>query len=207
MKVCGMRNVENIQQILKSNIDYIGFIFYEKSSRNVKDSQATKFAHLDFGNTKKIGVFVDEKIEIVKDKVEKFKLDGVQLHGDESPDYCSALSKDLLVFKAIAIKSRQDFDAADAYHDKVAMMLFDTKSDKLKGGTGKKFDWSLLESYKGPTPFLLSGGIQPSDIDILKTFMHPYFAGVDLNSGFEISPALKNENLITAFTKAFKANK
>lgn len=206
MKVCGMRDAENIQQILSSDIDYIGFIFYEKSKRNVLDLQAAHLTDIDFGKTKKIGVFVDETIDLIQDKIKTFNLDGVQLHGNESPEYCNALNEKIMTFKAISIKTKEDLLKADAYHGKVDMILFDTKSEKLKGGTGKKFDWSLLQAYNGPTPFLLSGGIQADDIEIVNAFEHPYYSGVDLNSGFEISPALKDEKLIGDFKRVFKTH-
>ena len=206
VKVCGMLEYKNIEEILELSIDYMGFIFYEPSSRNVSDSLASTIANIDFGNTKKIGVFVDEKIKVIVEKIEQFKLDGLQLHGEESPAFCKAFNQNLFISKAISIRTKSDLKQLIPYHEIVDLIVFDTKSDVLKGGTGRKFDWSILQDYEGPTPFLLSGGIQSYDAGIINSFNHPYCLGVDLNSGFEIKPGRKDKKLIMEFKDIFRGS-
>jgi len=210
IKVCGMRDSENIQSLLALKPDFVGFIFYNKSKRYVTD-----FPKVDFPNDiKKVGVFVNETIEEVIKTVTAYKLDCVQLHGNESPEYCKELRHSELVtelgrsvvseshsfeiFKAFSIDDTFDFSITNDYQKTCDYLLFDTKG-KDYGGNGVKFNWLVLENYKGETPFLLSGGITKNDVDQIKKIKHAAFAGLDINSGFEIEPALKNINDIKDF--------
>lgn len=198
IKVCGMRNSENIQSLLALKPDFVGFIFYAKSKRFVGD-----FPQIDFPKEiKKVGVFVNETIEEIERIVLKHQLNAVQLHGNESPEYCKALlrigNQQIEILKAFSVDDDFDFSETEPYQAVCDYLLFDTKG-KDYGGNGIKFNWDVLQKYKGKIPFLLSGGISKNDVFDIKNFKHYAFAGVDINSGFETEPALKNINEIKEF--------
>ena len=226
IKVCGMRDTENISELVKLKPDYIGFIFYGKSKRFV-----AKFPKIEIpSKIKKVGVFVNENIDEVIEIVEKNKLDAIQLHGSETPEYCKDLRNCLTkpsrsevtersrsdnsgevistplnhpfeIFKAFSVDDNFNFEKTKVYEKACNYFLFDTKG-KDYGGNGVKFNWQILDNYKGETPFLLSGGISKVDAAEIKNVSHKAFAGVDINSGFEIEPGLKN----IANIKEFKQN-
>ena len=188
IKVCGMREAENIREVEALGIDMMGFIFWPKSSRYV----SKRPAYLPT-QCKRVGVFVNEDAETIKKIAEDYALDYIQLHGSESPDYIHALRVDcgFAVIKAFNIATTEDLETTKPYEGIVDYFLFDTKG-KSVGGNGEKFDWSVLEAYHGDTSFLLSGGIGPDDAERVKAFRHPKCIGIDLNSKFEDEPALKN---------------
>ena len=192
VKVCGMRDAENIREVEALGIDLIGFIFWPKSSRYVSERPA----YLPT-NCKRVGVFVDENIEVVKKIAQDYALDYIQLHGNETPDYCALLKGHKLI-KAFNIATAEDFEQTKPYEGLVNYFLFDTKG-KSVGGNGTKFDWSVLDDYHGTTPFILSGGIGPDDAARIRSFHHPQLAGIDLNSKFEDAPALKNIQKLKTF--------
>ena len=190
-----MREAENIRELEAQGVDLMGFIFWPKSSRYVSERPAylpTK--------CKRVGVFVDERIEEVQRIAKEYALDFIQLHGHETPDYIRQLD-DLSIIKAFNIATADDFAACIPYEGLVDYFLFDTKG-KSVGGNGEKFDWSVLKAYHGRTPFLLSGGIGPDDAERIKAIRHPRYAGIDLNSRFELSPALKDINKLKTFIQA-----
>jgi len=194
IKVCGLTDNESSRTIARlDGISHLGFIFYEKSPRFTKTSVQT--------SKSKIGVFVNEELSKVLELVEKHQLSGVQLHGDETPKFVESLPKTLLKIKAIGISSSADIEKAAPFEGIVDYLLFDTKSVSF-GGTGKMFDWTILQNYKGNTPFILSGGIGLDSANELDSFYHPKFAGYDLNSRFEREPKVKNVAQIELFTKA-----
>ena len=195
IKVCGMRDKENISGLLALKLDYIGFIFYDKSKRFVAD-----FPQIEIPSSiKKVGVFVNETIKEIIEKANKHTLDFVQLHGNETPEYCSALSaKKIKIIKAFSVDENFDFSATKLFEKHVSLFLFDTKGNNY-GGNGIKFNWELLQNYSGKTPFLLSGGISKNDSEEIKKFKHPSFLGIDINSGFELEPGLKNIKEIKEF--------
>lgn len=194
IKVCGMREAENIREVEALGIDLMGFIFWPKSSRYVSErpSYLPK-------KCKRVGVFVNEDIEQVKHIAADYALDYIQLHGSESPGYVQQLH-DWQVIKAISVSSRDDIATFKDYEGLVDYFLFDTKCTCM-GGSGQQFDWSVLDSYDGNTPFLLSGGIGPDDAERVKAFHHGKCIGIDLNSKFELSPALKDINKLQEFIK------
>lgn len=203
VKVCGMRDKENIQQVLSIAPNYMGLIFYSKSPRYVGNEYQPHLCQ-NFAPTNKVGVFVNEPIESVLQKAELFGLQTIQLHGNETPDYCKELkSKGFAIFKAFGISNKTDFIACEEYTPFVNYFLFDTKSSNY-GGTGIKFDWEILSGYNNNTPFLLSGGITINDVETIKNISHPKFIGVDLNSGFELKPALKDIILLKKFIEEIK---
>jgi phosphoribosylanthranilate isomerase len=194
IKICGMTDAENIREVEKLNPTMMGFIFYEKSPRycQVKPSYLPTSA-------KRVGVFVDADITYIKNQMFDFQLDYVQLHGNETPAFCQELkATGIGVIKAIGMSCEADLWVAEAYINMCDYLLFDTKTPK-QGGSGKQFNWNLLSAYKGPTPFLLSGGIGPEDAEKLQQFHHPMLAGYDLNSKFESSPGIKNVPKLKAF--------
>ena len=215
VKVCGTRDIENIEQLLQLPIDYIGFVFYSKSPRLVKEKSRLGAWIQDnpdkFGAVRRVGVFVNAEIEEILNKVHDYQLDYVQLHGDERPEYCRELSSfwkvSLIrrpeVIKAFAVGDDFDFAQTRAYHGACALFLFDAKGG-APGGTGRSFDWSLLAKYEGPTPFLLAGGIGPEMASDIRRLAHPQLLGVDINSRFEQEPGVKNIEWVRAFVNALK---
>lgn len=204
VKVCGMREAENIRAVEALGVDWMGFIFWEHSSRCVSQRPAYLPTR-----AKRVGVFVDESLDVVCQHVEAFGLDVVQLHGSESPAYLrdlrSSCDARLLIVKAFSIATRDDLLQTSLYEGLADFFLFDTKA-QFVGGNGRKFDWSVLAHYDGSTPFLLSGGIGPDDASRLSAFSHPLLAGIDLNSRFEAAPAQKNVELLKQFLYDIQQN-
>lgn len=205
IKICGMRDPENISGVVAALPDYLGFIFYPKSKRFVGfEPSPEMFAEIP-ASIKKVGVFVDESPEKVLEISKKWNLDVVQLHGQETPEFCLQIrNSGINVFKAFAVGESFDFATLKAYSGVCDCFLFDTKG-LLPGGTGKKFNWQLLESYKLNVPFFLSGGIDPGDIEAIRDFSHPQLFGIDINSGFEISPAVKNIQKVKKFNAEIRS--
>lgn len=193
-----MRDSENIRAIEQTKADLMGFIFLPKSSRFV-----ASLPEYMPKKQKRVGVFVNASLEQILAKAQKFSLEYIQLHGDEPPAFCSELkNRGLKVIRAQRIANADDIIRAESYN-MADLMIFDTKTE-LYGGSGKKFNWQLLENYKGCVPFLLSGGIRSDTFEEIKAFFHPQFAGIDLNSGFEISPALKDVGKLNNFIEKIK---
>ncbi|MDD2284292.1 MAG: phosphoribosylanthranilate isomerase [Paludibacter sp.] len=205
IKICGMRDPDNIREVLTLNPDFIGFIFYPKSPRYVASPETLN--NIRFGQkTQKTGVFVNASLEEIMQKVKLYDLQAVQLHGEEPVSLCCSLkNRGLMVLKAFQIHSEEDFNSTSVYNHQVDYFLFDAKTISY-GGSGSKFDWSLLDAYQGDTPFFLSGGIASDDLDAIKKIRHPGFRGIDLNSRFETAPAIKNYMLLQQFIKQLKQN-
>ncbi len=205
-----MRNPNNIKDLLSLPVDWMGLIFYEKSSRNVPNSAAKDILAASEGKVKRVGVFVDEDIETIVQKVAKFKLTYVQLHGKESPDYCYDLlaksaktfgcGDELQIIKAFSVDENFDFATTKGYEPYINYFLFDTKG-KNPGGNGFTFDWTLLKEYNGSLPFLLSGGLDEFSAVAIQSLDLPKLVGVDVNSKFEIEPALKDVEMLRRFTQ------
>ncbi len=191
-KVCGMRDQQNIREVLRLEPHYMGFIFYPKSPRFVGDQWS--LSEIPFGKTAKVGVFVNENLEEVINKADQYQLDFLQLHGDESATYCKELhQRGFKIIKAIAIAEKSDFEHCYAYKSWVQYFLFDTKSAQY-GGTGTSFDWTLIDHYDQEVPFILSGGLTS---DIKQDFpAHWNLAFIDVNSKFESKPGYKDVSLL-----------
>lgn len=201
IKVCGMRNKENIQALLELNPDYIGFIFYDKSPRFVGEAFVNEIPVLIPEKIKKVGVFVNARTSYVTGKIAKYNLDVVQLHGGESSEYCKNLKeKNILIIKAFNLHETFDFTVLKEYENSCEFYLFDTKVPTY-GGSGRKFDWKILEKYDYHKPFFLSGGIDIGDVDEIKKLKEPDMITLDINSRFEKSPGLKDVELIEKFIK------
>lgn len=198
IKVCGMKYPENIQAVAALEPDYLGLIFYPHSPRFVGFEPNEDLTGLRLP-AKKAGVFVDKDFVTIKSIIQKYQLDAVQLHGNESAETCAALRNSVIVIKAFGVDESFDFDHLKAYEDKVDYFLFDTKT-VVYGGSGKVFDWHVLEKYTLNVPFFISGGLDNENISSVLQFKHPAFYGLDLNSRFEDAPGLKNiEKLKEAF--------
>ncbi len=205
IKVCGITQLKQLQQLDGLNIEYAGMIFVKDSPRYVGDSldkDAVKNADFDL---KKVGVFKNPEMIDVLDAIDEYGLDVVQLHGEESPEMCEDLSDEVEVIKVFNLTGDEDVDALVADYDAVCdYYLFDTKADGETGGTGKKFDWKILTRAKIEKPFFLSGGISVDDIAALKKFKHPDYFGVDINSRFEKEPGVKDMGQVLLFKKEMK---
>jgi|TARA_Y100000385_G_C13001313_1_gene597372 phosphoribosylanthranilate isomerase len=198
LKVCGMREIENISALAELKPDYMGFIFWAPSSRYVEYTTPALPNQI-----KKTGVFVDATPDYIQSTIQDHHLNAVQLHGEETPAYCELIQEfGVEVIKAFSIKEQFDFSLLDSYEDRCDYFLFDTKGE-LPGGNGYGFDWSILHNYSSTKPFFLSGGIGPEDYKKINSLLNldlPVFA-IDVNSKFELSPGLKNIDLITPFKK------
>lgn len=195
LKVCGMKDANNLAELIKVQPDFIGLIFHEKSPRNITKPNGLKIPN----EINTVGVFINETEGFVLDKIDKFNLLYIQLHGKESPQFCKKVK--LLkrkIIKAFNVHPDFDFTQLTKYEPHCDYFLFDSFG-KNPGGNGITFDWTLLNNYKGTTPFLLSGGIHPEMAETLKTFSHPMFAGIDINSKFEIEAGLKDIEKIKNF--------
>lgn len=187
-----MRNPQNITDIAALNPDYLGFIFYEKSKRYVgEDFDEAATYHLPKG-IKKIGVFVNASMEYVLSKVKRYGLDLVQLHGEESPEFCRDLQRNNIpVIKVFAVGQTFDFSVLEPYKPHCNYFLFDTKG-KEKGGNGMVFNWEVLKDYDNEKPFFLSGGLSLENVGKVKELQGLNIVAIDVNSGFEVAPALKD---------------
>ena len=207
VKVCGMRDPDNIRQIDELGcVDWMGFIFFPPSSRNVEHVPDYLPQHCQ-----RVGVFVNATPEEIQHRQKEFGFCLIQLHGDETPDYCQALRTRLeegtKLIKMIPIASSEELANTQAYEGIVDYFLFETKC-KGYGGSGKQFDWDILKGYQGQTPFLLTGGIGPEDAEKVQAFLTSHLSpitskciGIDLNSRFETAPALKYVEKVKEFIK------
>lgn len=201
LKICGMK--KNPLEVAALQPDYMGFIFWEPSQRYFKGT----LPHLPH-RIKKVGVFVDATLTKVLARIEDYQLLLVQLHGNESPEYCAAVKEKaphVAVIKVFSIKDDFDFSILASYEPVCDFFLFDTKG-KLPGGNGYTFDWKVLKKYPSTKPFFLSGGIGPDQLGSIKVFLDrpesKYCHALDVNSGFEIEPGWKDATLLADFKKA-----
>lgn len=202
-----MKYPDNITELAGLPVEMVGMIFYPGSPRYVGTMSRSDIQAIGSATTgevvDRVGVFVNETMDVIRQKMNEYMLDMVQLHGDESPGFCFELNKEIPVIKAFSIAEIADFSQTEAYDGLWGYFLFDTKTAQ-RGGSGQKFDWKILDAYKGRTPFFLSGGISAGDAEAIKSIEHPKFYGVDLNSCFEIEPGLKDIRLLEIFIKTLK---
>lgn len=216
IKVCGLREADNIREVAALGVDWIGMIFWPKSPRFVSmlpiragilPDEAPLSPFTSFLTPKKVGVFVNPTAQDVITRVVSCGLDIVQLHGHETPTLIRNLRRTLgegvKMMKAISVAEVDDVVTYKSYADCVDYFLFDTKC-KTVGGSGEQFDWSVLQTYDGDVPFLLSGGIGPDDAKRVEAFRHEKCIGIDLNSRFEIVPGVKDITLLRQFINVLK---
>ena len=204
IKVCGMTDASNIRQVAETGVDWIGMIFWQPSSRCCHDPGVAQTIP---EGIQRVGVVVDEEVETIVRRTEECGLNRVQLHGRETATSIRQLRQRLPqgveIIKAISILTLDDLALAKASEPLADYLLFDTKCETV-GGSGRQFDWSILNHYQGQRPFLLSGGIGPDDARRLAAFSHPQLAGYDLNSRFETAPGIKNVEALRQFLKERK---
>ncbi|WP_372919910.1 phosphoribosylanthranilate isomerase [Salegentibacter sp.] len=207
-----MKQPKNISEVAELQPDYMGFIFYEKTPRYFE----AEIPQLSPG-IKKTGVFVNASVDYILEKVKKNKLQTVQLHGGESAEFCQELKiifagmDRMEIIKVFSVKEEFDFSELQEFEESVDYFLFDTKG-KTKGGTGETFNWELLKDYPSSTPFFLSGGIGPEEVDDIKKLQKHFeqqgkpevFYAVDVNSKFELEPGMKDPNLLQKFSEKLK---
>ncbi|MNX47092.1 N-(5'-phosphoribosyl)anthranilate isomerase [compost metagenome] len=206
LKICGMKYPDNILEVGSLLPDYMGFIFWEKSARYFDGDMPDLPKSI-----RKVGVFVNESIPIILEKIAKYNLQAIQLHGQESVAFCqdlkSQINDTVEIIKVFSVDDTFDFDVLKPFETVCDYFLFDTKG-KLPGGNGTTFDWKVLENYPSNKPFFLSGGIGLEEMDavneILKTDL-PIYA-IDVNSKFEIEPGLKNINHVRTIRELSKRN-
>ena len=227
IKVCGMRDADNIREVSELDIDMMGFIFWKDSPRFVRMISSHAGIIPDYSEErlnknsgkvvddqhriKRVGVFVDDMPQTIVTRIYNYELDYVQLHGEESCIMIDNLRRTLepdirtgvKIIKTISVSSAEDIEKTKEYEGCVDLFLFDTKCPTM-GGSGDKFDWSVLSAYKGNVPFLLSGGIGMEDVDKIKSFQHPQFAGVDVNSCFETEPGVKDVEKLRLFVEKLR---
>lgn len=205
VKVCGMREATNIRSVEALGIDLMGFIFWEKSKRNV-----ARIPNYLPKHCKRVGVFVNATKEEILQKVSEFSLNFIQLHGNESKEFLLNLRNALIsqglqdvgIIRMVAVHSDNDARKAAEWDGIADLLLFETPSPGF-GGSGRSFNWNSLSAYHGATPFLLSGGIGMESMENLRAFHHPKWCGIDLNSRFELSPGVKDAEQLQLFLNQF----
>jgi len=201
IKVCGMKFAQNREAVEALDIDMLGYIFYGPSKRFVGEQPDKELFN---SNEPKVGVFVNANAFEILGLAKNLGFEYVQLHGKENPKTCQIIkNQGTRIIKAFPIDEKFDFSTTKPYESIVDYFLFDTKT-KLHGGSGKKFNWKILYRYNGQTPFFLSGGIGPENAKQIKEIDHPKLFGVDLNSGFEDEPGLKNIEKLKMFIEELK---
>ncbi|HEY4325814.1 MAG TPA: phosphoribosylanthranilate isomerase [Mucilaginibacter sp.] len=198
IKICGLKDPGNIKAVSALEPDYMGFICYGPSPRFVSEVSLESLKDIP-DSIFKTAVFVNESTERINNLIDQYNFNAIQLHGDESPEFCNSFKNKVSVIKAFGLNSDFNFEQLTAYKNKVDLFLFDTKTN-IHGGSGKTFDWSILNKYKLDVPFFLSGGLSLDNIEEIRNINHSQFYGVDLNSKFETEPGIKSiEKLEKAF--------
>jgi phosphoribosylanthranilate isomerase len=199
LKICGMKYPQNITEIESLKPDLMGFIFYKKSKRFFNQPEINLNSKI-----KKVGVFVNENFQEIKNKIEKYKLDYVQLHGEETVSFCNSLNHLVKIIKVFKIDDNFNFKKTEEFKNVCDFFLFDTKTE-LNGGSGIKFNWDVLQNYKCKKKFFLSGGIDISDVEKIKKIVKSYpIAGIDINSKFELNNLEKDKEKISQLIKKLR---
>ncbi|CAM5773317.1 N-(5'-phosphoribosyl)anthranilate isomerase [Labrys miyagiensis] len=208
IKICGLSTPETLEAALAAGADMVGFMFFEKSPRNLSYDRAAELGSLVKGRARKIAISVDADDAQLDAIAAALKPDGLQLHGKESPERVAAIKQryGVLTCKVIGVSTAEDLAAATAYRDVADWLLLDAKPPKgavLPGGNGVAFDWSLLNHLDRALPFMLSGGLDPANVAEAIRISRP--DGVDVSSGVEDRPGVKNPDKIRAFVEAARA--
>lgn len=204
VKICGLSTPETVDAAIAGGASHVGFVFYPMSPRNISLDRAAALAARVPGHVRKVGIFVDPLRDLVEQVVDGAELDVVQLHGDETPAFAANIGVE--VWKAISVKSASDLAAAASYSSAATRIIYDAKAPvgtSLPGGRGLRFDWELLRSFAHPLPWVLSGGLDASNlVQAIAVTGAPF---VDVSSGVESAPGVKNVDKIAAFLKAARA--
>jgi phosphoribosylanthranilate isomerase len=200
IKVCGITRKEDLQRLVEYQVNYAGFIFYEKSPRFAAPRIDARTVR-EIAGIKKVGVFVNASLEQVQRTILDYGLNMVQLHGDETPAFCAVIREKVPVIKAFRVGENVNWEELlGAYLPVTDYFLFDTEAGKAYGGTGKRFNWELLQTYPYTHPFYLSGGIGLEETPALLQLQLPALFAVDVNSRFEEQPGVKNMEKVRLFT-------
>ncbi|MCX6321851.1 MAG: phosphoribosylanthranilate isomerase [Bacteroidia bacterium] len=206
IKICGMREPENILEVAELKPELMGFIFYPSSPRYAAKISGYEIPAKFPQHIRKAGVFVNADFEVITGTVRKYSLDIVQLHGNETPDACRRLKETgIPVIKAFNIKESTGFKLCSEFIPYTDYFLFDALTSNY-GGSGYKFDWKILDKYDLGHPFFLSGGITPRDVNNILEITNPAFYGIDLNSRFEVNPGLKDIETLKKFISDIRLN-
>jgi len=197
IKICGITNKLDALNAVRLNVDMLGFVFYKKSERCVEPGVVRDIANELPPFVAKVGVFVNEKRDRVLEIAEDASLDILQLHGDETPEYCGDFKDVYKVIKAFRIKEKKDLKEINNYN--VDFYMLDTYAAASRGGTGKAFDWKILEGFEFLRPVILSGGLNPKNVGKAVREVAPY--GVDVSTGVEKAPGKKDADLMTKFVE------
>lgn len=199
IKVCGMRDAENIREVERLGIDMMGFICWPRSPRYVAEPPAY------LPKCPRVGVFVDAPIDFIMQRAKAFGFSHIQLHGSETAAFCQEVRErtGCNVIKAISVSPSSSGEVGSESAGGASLLLFDTQC-ATAGGSGKKFSWDVLRDYRGELPFLLSGGIGPEDVGLLRQFRHPKWLGIDINSRFEMEPGIKDVAAISSFVASIR---
>ncbi len=201
IKVCGLTSAEQLRQLQELNVQYAGLIFYKGSKRFAGQILEAQKQEVRSINIKKTGVFVNEKMDVIERAINNYDLHMVQLHGDETDEFCAELMDKVKVVKVFKVAGEEDINAlTDPFSAVCDYFLFDTATIAY-GGSGKQFDWSMLQKATISKPFFLSGGIGLADVERLKAFNHPHLHAVDVNSCFEWEPGKKDMIRVKEFVK------
>ena len=209
VKLCGLTQEDQIREADQLGIPYLGLIFHPKSPRYVELKLKPETLVSNSIRGKLTGVFVDEPMDRMEAAMKRWGLKALQLHGQEPPQVCKLFHSQVEVIKVISVSASSSSyslqQEVDRYAGLVHKYLFDTQRGETRGGTGSHFDWSLLYSVQMAHPFFLSGGISYSDFRALQAFKHPAWAGIDINSKFELEPGIKNMMLVQQFVQRLNA--
>jgi phosphoribosylanthranilate isomerase len=204
IKVCGITTMEQLLQLENSGADYAGFIFYPRSKRYVSNHFEKDLEKIRKTQIKKVGVFVDQNYETIVKAIEDYGLHAIQLHGDETDEFCLELMGKVKVIKVFRLAESDNIDALIApFMEACHYFLFDTDTEGY-GGSGKKFNWELIQHASIKKPFFLSGGIGAGDIESIMSFHNPYLFAIDVNSRFETEPGVKDMQMVDSFIKTMK---
>lgn len=210
LKVCGITQLTQLKELDELGVNYAGMIFYERSVRYILNKLKGKAVREIPLSLKKVGVFVNASEENIMTQIGQYGLDIVQLHGDETPVFCNRISEHITIIKSFRItqKNEQNIDwMIRPYEESCDYYLFDTARPGAYGGTGEKFDWEILNRNKINKPFFLSGGIGMNDTGKIRSFSHPFFYAIDVNSKVEIQEGIKDIAAITALKNELLINK
>jgi phosphoribosylanthranilate isomerase len=206
IKVCGITQLKQLQELDEMGIEFVGLNFYSGSPRYAAGKISDEDVRDGDFDIRKVGVFVSETLNKVMKTAEEYGLDIVQLHGDETPEYCKRLSEEIEVIKTFRINDEINIKAlVEKFDDACDYYLFDTGGQtETLGGSGKQFDWNILSNAKIEKPFFLAGGIGLQDVVKVKMFDHPDLFAVDINSKFEIEPGVKDLDLVKMFAQVLR---
>ncbi len=203
IKVCGITQLDQLKSLQVIGIDFAGLIFYNHSKRFAERHISKIADEVKQTSIPKVGVFVNNDEPYILDCVFKYGLSMVQLHGEEPPSFCEKIRTSVPVMKAISTADMPNEKKMNAYNDSCDYILFDTKTEGF-GGSGLKFNWDEINTINVQLPFFLSGGISIDDVEAVKAFSHAHYFGIDINSRFEISPGIKDLDLVKKFVQGLK---